>query len=312
MGVAIMIYHGIEELIGNTPLVELKRTRERFDLKAGIYMKMESYNPAGSAKDRIALRIIRSLEQSGKLKKGGTIIESTSGNTGIALAAIGHSRGYRVILVMPENMSGERIALMKGLGAEIVLTSAEGFMTEAKGKAIELEASIPGSVRIGQGSNDENPLAHFETTGPEIWEALEGKVDIFVSAIGTGGTITGTGRFLKQQDPDIRIAGIEPAASPILNGGKPGPHKIQGIGPTAPSAVLDTSIYDEIIDVTDEDAVRYARELAFSEGLFGGMSTGAALCGVLELASRPENHGLNIVFISTDSGERYISSGLYS
>ncbi len=307
----LRVYDGIEDLVGGTPLVRLSRLEKKLNVTARLYSKMESYNPAGSAKDRIALRIIKEYERTGVLKEGGTIIESSSGNTGIGLAAIGTARGYRVIIVMPENMSEERIALMRGYGAEVVLTSAAGFMPEARQKAIELEKEIAGAVRVGQGSHPDNPEAHYLTTGPEIWDALNGAIDAFIGTVGTGGTLTGIGRYLREKNPDVGIFAVEPEASPVLNGGKAAPHRIQGIGPPRPSEVLDQGLYDEVFDISDEDAFKYARLFARTEGLSVGISSGAALCAAVRLGLRNKWKGRSIVFVSPDSGERYLSGGIY-
>ena len=301
----------IDELIGHTPLLELSNTEKTAALKATVLAKLEYLNPAGSAKDRVALAMINDAENRGVLKEGGTIIEPTSGNTGIGLACIAAARGYRAIIVMPDSMSAERITLMKAYGAEVVLTPGELGMAGAIAKAQELAAQLPGSFIAGQFENPANAKAHYDTTGPEIWADTEGNVDIFVAGIGTGGTITGTGRFLKEQNPHIRIVGVEPAGSPVLSGGQPGKHGLQGIGAGFIPQVLDTAVYDEILAVTEEQAYAAARALAAREGILVGISSGAALHAALALASRPENTGKTIVVLLPDTGERYLSTAMF-
>lgn len=305
------IYHSILELIGKTPLVELERYEKKKELPATILAKLEFFNPNGSVKDRIALSMIEAKEESGELKAGGTIIEGTSGNTGIGLAAIGAAKGYNVKISMPDNVSIERRTLLKSYGAEIYLTPGELNMAGAGAKAQELLESTDNAVVIGQGGNPNNPGAHYKTTGPEIWEDTDGKVDIFVAAAGTGGTISGTGRFLKEKNSDIKIIAVEPTGSAVLNGGEPGPHKIQGIGGGAIPPVTDVSLFDEVIDVTDDEAYEAARELPRIEGFSIGISAGAALHAATLLAKRPENKGKNIVVIFADNGDHYLSGDLY-
>lgn len=305
------IYRNITELVGNTPILELTHLEKQNHTVANLFAKLECYNPGGSVKDRIALNMIEAAEREGILKPGGTIIESTSGNTGIGLAAIAAAKGYKAIICMPENMSKERVSILKGYGAEVVLTPAVDYMEGSNKKAEEIAASTENSFLVGQGFNPNNPAMHIKTTGPEIWEDLDGKVDIFLAAVGTGGTITGTGKFLKSKNPDIEIICVEPAASPVLSGGKPGVHKIQGIGPVVPCEVLDQSIYKEVITVTDEDAYETSRNCAKTEGMSIGISAGAILWAAIQVAKREENKGKNIVFVFPDKGERYLSSGLY-
>ena len=305
------IYHGILELIGHTPLVELDRYEAEEGIEAHLLAKLEAYNPAGSVKDRPALNMIEAAEAEGRLKPGGTIIEGTSGNTGIGLAAIGAAKGYQVKICMPDNVSVERRTIMKSYGAEVYLTPGELSMAGAGAKAAELLEQTENAVVIGQGANPNNPGAHYKTTGPEIWEDTDGKIDILVAASGTGGTISGAGKYLREQNPEIRIVAVEPLGSPVLNGGEHGPHKIQGIGggPTPP--VTDTSLFDEVIDVSDEDAYLYTNKLPRVEGISIGISSGAALYAATLVAKRPENKGKNIVVIFPDSGDRYLSSGVY-
>lgn len=306
-----MIYKNITELVGNTPILELTHLEKQNNTAANLFAKLECYNPGGSVKDRIALNMIEAAEREGKLKPGGTIIESTSGNTGIGLAAIAAAKGYQAIICMPENMSKERVSILKGYGAEVVLTPAADYMEGSNRRAEEIAADTDNSFLVGQGFNPNNPAMHIKTTGPEIWKDLNGKVDIFLAAVGTGGTITGTGKFLKSKNPDVEIICVEPAASPVLSGGKPGVHKIQGIGPVVPCQVLDQSIYSEIITVTDEDAYETSRNCARTEGMSIGISAGAILWAAIQVAKREENRGKNIVFVFPDKGERYLSSGLY-
>lgn len=305
------VYHNITELVGNTPILQLQRLEEKYETKAHLFAKLECYNPGGSVKDRIALNMIEAAERDGKLKPGGTLIESTSGNTGIGLAAIAAAKGYKAIITMPENMSKERVSILKGYGAEVILTPAADYMEGSNRRAEELAQEIENSFLVGQGSNPNNPAMHIKTTGPEIWQAMEGKVDIFLAAVGTGGTVTGTGTYLRSKNPDIQIIVAEPDASPVLSGGKPGAHKIQGIGPVVPCQVLDQTIYNEVIRVTDDDAYNTARICARTEGMSIGISAGAILWAAIETARRPENEGKNIVFVFPDKGERYLSSGIY-
>ena len=306
------IAKSLTELIGKTPLLELSNYENKNNLKAKIVAKLEYFNPAGSVKDRIALAMIDDAEKSGKLKAGSVIIEPTSGNTGIGLASVAAARGYRIILTMPETMSVERRVLMKAYGAEIVLTEGAKGMKGAIAKAEELAAEIPGSFIPGQFINPANPAIHKATTGPEIWEDTDGKVDIFVAGAGTGGTVTGVGEYLKSKNPKVKVVVVEPADSPVLSEGRPGPHKIQGIGPGFVPGVLNTSVYDEIITVQNADAFAVAREIASDEGLLVGISSGAATWAAAELAKRPENAGKTIVVILPDTGERYLSTALFA
>lgn len=305
------IYTASEELIGRTPLMELCRMERAHNLHARLLAKLECFNPGGSAKDRVAKAMLDDAEARGLLKPGATIIEPTSGNTGIGLAAVAAVRGYRAIIVMPDTMSLERQKLMTGYGAELVLTpGAEGMLGSIR-KAQELAASIPGSFIPDQFNNPANAQAHFNTTGPEIWTDTDGHVDIFVAGVGTGGTITGVGRYLKQQNPDVKIVAVEPAASPLLSGGKAGPHGLQGIGANFIPTVLDQSIPDEIMPVWEEDAYAAARELGRLEGLLVGITSGAALFAAKTLAAKPENAGKTIVALLPDTGERYLSTPLF-
>ena len=306
------ISKSLTELIGKTPLLELSNYEKKNDLKAKIISKLEYFNPAGSVKDRIALAMIEDAEKSGKLKEGSVIIEPTSGNTGIGLASVAAARGYRIILTMPETFSVERRILMKAYGAEIVLTEGSKGMKGAIARAEELAAEIPNSFIPGQFTNPANPAVHKATTGPEIWEDTNGKVDIFVSGAGTGGTVTGAGEYLKSKNPNLKVVVVEPADSPVLSEGRPGPHKIQGIGPGFVPAVLNTSVFDEIITVKNEDAFATGREIAKEEGLLVGISSGAAAWAATELAKRPENAGKTIVVILPDTGERYLSTALFA
>lgn len=306
------IYASMEELIGRTPLLELGRMEKKLDLNARLLAKLEFRNPAGSAKDRVALSIIRDAVKRGVLKEGSVIIEPTSGNTGIGLAAVAVPMGYRTIIVMPETMSMERRLLMKAYGAELVLTDGSKGMAGAIQKAEELAAEIPGSFIAGQFENPANPAAHYAATGPEIWEDTDGKVDIFVAGVGTGGTISGTGRFLKEKNPNVRIVAVEPASSPVLSGGKAGAHGLMGIGAGFVPKALDTAVYDQIIRVTEEDAYRAGRQLVQMEGILTGISSGAALWAALELARQPENQGKTIVALLPDSGERYLSTPMFA
>ena len=305
------ICRSVGELIGKTPLMELCNTEKKLALEATVLVKLEGMNPAGSAKDRVALSMINDAEARGILQPGGTIIEPTSGNTGIGLACLAAARGYRAIIVMPDSMSPERIKLMQAYGAQVVLTPGAAGMAGAIAKAEALAAEIPGSFVAGQFENPANAQAHYDTTGPEIWADTAGQVDLFVAGIGTGGTITGTGRYLKEQNPQIRIVGVEPALSPVLSGGEAGKHGLQGIGAGFIPKVLDTGIYDRIIPVTEEEAYAAARELGKNEGILAGISSGAALHAALTLAAQPENRGKTIVVLLPDTGERYLSTGLY-
>lgn len=305
------IYTSMEQLVGRTPLLELTRLERELGLKARVLAKLECFNPAGSVKDRVGLAMIRDAEEQGRLKPGGTIIEPTSGNTGIGLAAVAAVRGYRAIIVMPDSMSMERRLLMTAYGAELVLTEGAKGMAGAIQKAEELAADIPGSILAGQFVNPANPEAHYRTTGPEIWQDTEGHVDVFVAGVGTGGTITGVGRYLKEQDPGVRVVAVEPADSPLLSGGTAGPHGIQGIGANFVPSVLDTGIYDEIFPVTTGQAYEAGRLLGRREGVLAGISSGAALWAALELARRPENEGKTIVALLPDTGDRYLSTDLF-
>lgn len=301
------VLNNITEAIGNTPLVQLKGVESKHSLNAHLYAKVEGFNPAGSVKDRIAYSMIVDAVKSGKLKVGSTIIEPTSGNTGIGIAMVGVSLGFRVILVMPETMSAERRSLMKIYGAELVLTEGSKGMSGAIAKANELQKEIPNSIILGQFVNKANPKAHFEHTGPEIYSALDGNVDVFVAGIGTGGTITGVGHYLKQKNPNIKVIAVEPEGSPVLSKGTKGSHKIQGIGAGFVPEILDTTVYDEIITVSDENAINTAREVCGTEGIFVGISSGASLYAALEIAKRSEYSGKNIVALFPDNGDRYFS-----
>ena len=305
-------FTSVEQLIGNTPLLELTNIEKEEGLGARVFAKLEYLNPAGSAKDRIGKAMIDDAEASGKLKPGSVIIEPTSGNTGIGLACVGGVRGYRVIIVMPDTMSMERRLLMKAYGAELVLTEGAKGMKGAIEKAEELAAEIPGSFIPGQFDNPANPAAHKATTGPEIWRDLDGKVDVFVAGVGTGGTLTGTGAYLKEKNPAVKIVAVEPADSPLLGGGKAGAHELQGIGANFIPAVLDTKIYDEVIAVTSEDAFAAGRQLGRREGVLVGISSGAAAWAAVQLAKRPENQGKNIVVLLPDTGDRYLSSRMFA
>ena len=306
------IYTSIEQLIGRTPLLEMKALEKEFDLKARLLCKLEYFNPAGSAKDRAAKAMIDDAERRGILKPGATVIEPTSGNTGIGLAVIAASRGYRAVIVMPDSMSRERQLLMTAYGAELILTPGSEGMTGAIRKADELAAEIPGSIVAGQFVNPANAMAHYETTGPEIWEDTDGQVDAFVAGVGTGGTITGTGRYLKEKNPAVRVIAVEPTGSPVLSGGEAGTHDLQGIGGGFIPDVLDTSIYDEIICVTDEEAYRMGRLIARKEGALVGISSGAALHAAVELCKREEYAGKTVVALLPDTGERYLSTKMFA
>ena len=303
------IYGSAAELIGGTPLLELKNLGK--GLNARLLAKLECFNPGGSAKDRVALAMILDAEKSGKLTPGSVIIEPTSGNTGIGLAAVASSRGYRCIIVMPDSMSMERQILMTAFGAELVLTPGKDGMSGAIAKAEELAASIPGSFIPDQFNNPANPAAHYATTGPEIWRDSDGQIDIFVAGVGTGGTITGVGRYLKEQNPNIKVVAVEPAGSPLLSGGKAGSHGLQGIGANFIPGVLDTGIYDEVIPVTENEAFATGRELGRKEGVLVGISSGAALFAAIELAKHPENAGKTIVALLPDTGDRYLSTEMF-
>ena len=305
------IYTSVDQLIGGTPLLELCNLEKRLGLRAKVLAKLEYLNPAGSAKDRIGLAMINAAEREGKLRPGSVIIEPTSGNTGIGLASVAAARGYRVIIVMPETMSVERRILMKAYGAELVLTEGAKGMTGAIEKAEELAASIPGSFIPGQFVNPVNAEAHYQTTGPEIWRDTDGAVDVFIAGVGTGGTITGTGRYLKEQNPAVSVVAVEPKTSAVLSGGKAGPHGLQGIGAGFVPAVLDTGIYDEIIPVENEEAYAAGRLLGKCEGIVVGISSGAALHAAVELAKREENAGKTIVVLLPDTGDRYLSTPLF-
>ena len=306
------IYTSADQLIGGTPLLEITNTEKALGLKATVLAKLEYLNPAGSVKDRIAKRMIDDAEASGALKPGSVIIEPTSGNTGIGLASVAAARGYRAIIVMPETMSVERRQLMKAYGAELVLSEGAKGMTGAIAKADELAKEIPDSFIPGQFVNPSNPAAHVDTTGPEIWADTDGKVDIFVAGVGTGGTVTGVGAYLKEQNPTVQVVAVEPAGSPVLSKGTPGSHKIQGIGAGFVPDVLDTKIYDEIITVENEDAFAVGKEVGRSEGVLVGISSGAAVWAAIQLAKRPENKGKTIVALLPDTGDRYLSTPLFA
>ncbi|MBO7593865.1 MAG: cysteine synthase A [Salinivirgaceae bacterium] len=306
------IYKSADELIGHTPLLELSRIESAHKLQAKVIAKLEYFNPAGSVKDRIAKAMIEEAERAGKLKPGAVIIEPTSGNTGIGLASVAAARGYKAIIVMPETMSVERRQLMKAYGAEVVLSDGSKGMKGAIAKAQELAETTPNSFIPGQFVNPANPKAHFETTGPEIFEDTDGQVDIFVAGVGTGGTVTGVGKYLKSKKPGVKIVAVEPASSAVLSTGVPGPHKIQGIGAGFVPDVLDTKVYDEIIPVSNEDAFATGREVGRTEGVLVGISSGAALWAAIELAKRPENKGKNIVVLLPDTGDRYLSTSLFA
>ncbi len=306
-----MIYNSAIELVGRTPLVRLSAIKNKYDLGADIIAKLEYLNPQGSIKDRVAKNMILTAERDGRLTRGGTVIEATSGNTGIGLAFCAAVMGYRAIIVMPDNMSVERINIIKALGGEVVLTDSALGMAAAINKAEEIHNGMPNSIIAGQFTSAANPEAHYLTTGPEIYEDMDGKVDILVCGVGTGGTVSGVGNYLRSKNPDVKIIAVEPAASPYLTKGIAGAHKIQGIGAGFVPEILDTSVYDEVIAVTDDDAIRAARELGKSEGILCGISSGAALCGAVEVAKREENTGKSIVVIFPDSADRYYSTELF-
>ncbi len=306
------IYSSADQLIGKTPLLELTNIEKKYGLKARILAKVEYFNPAGSVKDRVAKMMLGDAEAAGILKPGSTIIEPTSGNTGIGLASIAAARGYKIIIVMPDTMSVERRQLMKAYGAELVLTPGAQGMSGAIAKAEELAREIPGSFIPSQFTNPSNPKAHLLTTGPEIWEDTDGNVDFFVAGVGTGGTITGVGRYLKSKNADIRVIAVEPASSPVLSQGHGGPHKIQGIGAGFVPEVLDTTVYDEIIPITNEAAFASGREIGRTEGILVGISSGAALNAAIQVAQRPENAGKTIVVLLPDTGDRYLSSQMFT
>lgn len=306
-----MIYNDFTELIGNTPMMRLDALAKREGAKANIIAKLEYFNPAGSVKDRVAFNMITEAEKSGKLKPGATIIEPTSGNTGIGLAAVGAARGYKVILTMPETMSVERRNLVKAFGAEVVLTDGSKGMSGAIEKANELKKSIYGAIIAGQFENPANPQAHYETTGPEIWRDTEGKIDVFVAGIGTGGTVSGVGKYLKEQNPDIKIIGVEPASSPVLTQGHGGAHKIQGIGAGFVPETLNRDVIDEVITCTDKAAYETGNKIAKAHGILVGISSGAAVWAAIEISKRPEFSGKNIVALLPDTGDRYLSTGMF-
>lgn len=305
------IKKSITELVGNTPLLELTHIEAEENIQATLLAKLESFNPAGSVKDRVAKAIIEDAEKTGRLKKGSVIIEPTSGNTGIGFASVATAKGYRTIIVMPETMSNERKMLIKAYGAELVLTEGSKGMKGASDKAEELSKEIPNSIIAGQFTNPINPKMHYDTTGPEIWSDTEGKVDYFVAGVGTGGTLSGVGKYLKEQNPNVKVIAVEPETSPLLSKGQAGPHKIQGIGANFVPETLDKDVYDEIIAVPNDEAILTARKAAKQEGFLIGISSGAALWAGKQLAARPENKGKNIVVIFPDGGERYLSTNLY-
>lgn len=306
------IYTSADQLIGKTPLLELGNIEKEFGLEARIIAKVEYFNPAGSVKDRVALSLINEAEKQGVLKKDSVIIEPTSGNTGIGLASVAAARGYRIIIVMPDTMSVERRQLMKAYGAELVLSDGSKGMTGAINKAKELAESIPNSFVAGQFVNPANPKIHEETTGPEIWDDTDGKVDYFVAGVGTGGTVTGVGHYLKKKNPGVKVVAVEPKSSPVLSEGKSGPHKIQGIGAGFVPSILDTKVYDEIITVENEDAFAVGKEIGKKEGILVGISSGAAVWATIQIAKRPENKGKNIVVLLPDTGDRYLSTPLFA
>lgn len=306
------IYTSADQLIGRTPLLELTHLEQEYGLKAKLYAKLEYFNPAGSVKDRVAKMMLDDAEKEGKLTKDSVIIEPTSGNTGIGLASVAAARGYRIIIVMPDTMSVERRQLMKAYGAELVLSEGAKGMKGAIAKANELAEEIPNSFIPGQFVNPSNPKAHYETTGPEIWDDTEGKVDYFVAGVGTGGTVTGVGKYLKEKNPAVKVVAVEPATSAVLSTGVAGAHKIQGIGAGFVPEILDTTIYDEIIPVANEDAFALGKKIGTSEGVLVGISSGAAVWAALEVAKRPENEGRNIVVLLPDTGDRYLSTPLFA
>ena len=306
------IYKSITELVGKTPLLEIVNYEKKNNLKAKIFAKLEYFNPAGSVKDRIAKAIIEDAEEKGLLKEGATIIEPTSGNTGIGLSAIATAKGYRMIVTMPDTMSVERRNLIKAYGPELVLTEGAKGMKGAIARAEELNQEIPGSIIAGQFVNPANPQAHFKTTGPEIWEDLDGNVDVFIAGVGTGGTVSGVGKYLKSKNPNVKIIAVEPAASPVLSKGVAGPHKIQGIGAGFVPKTLDTSIYDEVFAVENDDEFKTGKEFAKIEGVLVGISSGAALYAASQIAQRKENEGKNIVVLLPDTGDRYLSTPMFA
>lgn len=305
------VYKSVTELVGRTPLLEVENIEKEMDLKARVLVKLEYFNPAGSVKDRVALNMITEAEKAGKIKAGATIIEPTSGNTGIGLASIAAARGYKAIFVMPETMSIERRKLLLGYGAQIVLTEGAKGMKGAIERAAELEKEIDNAIVLGQFVNEANPAAHYQTTGPEIWEDTDGTVDIFIAGAGTGGTVTGTGRYLKEKKTSVKVIAVEPAGSPVLSGGQPGPHGLQGIGAGFIPEILDTEIYDRVAQVTEKEAYAAARSLAAKEGILAGITSGAALHTAIEEAKKPENEGRTIVALLPDTGERYLSTPLF-
>ena len=305
------IFSSINSLIGNTPIVKLDRFKGAYNLSSNIFAKLEFFNPAGSVKDRVAAKMIEDAENDGKISRGATIIEPTSGNTGIGIAAVASAKGYNVIITMPDTMSAERIKIMEAYGAKVVLTEGSKGMTGAIEKAEELSRDIENSIILGQFTNPSNPGAHYETTGPEIWNDMDGNIDIFVSAVGTGGTISGVGKYLKERNPKIKIVAAEPLSSPVLSGGKAAPHKIQGIGAGFVPKTLDMDVIDEIVTVSNEDAYRFGADITKTEGILVGISSGAALAVAAELAKREENKNKNIVVILPDTGMRYLSTDGY-
>lgn len=306
------VYKAISDLIGNTPLVELTHIEEKEGLDASVVAKVEFFNPAGSVKDRIAKKMIEDAEKKGLIKPGATLIEPTSGNTGIGIASVAAAKGYKAIMTMPETMSVERRNLLKAYGAKVVLTDGKAGMKGAIAKAKELAATIPNSFIPSQFENPSNPQAHYESTGPEIWKDTEGKVDIFVAGVGTGGTVSGTGKYLKDQNPNVKVIAVEPATSPVLSQGYAGPHGIQGIGAGFVPNILDTSVYDEVFTVTNEQAYETGRLIAHNEGMLVGISSGAATYAAIQIAKRPENKGKTIVVLLPDTGERYLSTPMFS
>lgn len=306
------VYKAISDLIGNTPLVELTHIEEKEGLDASVVAKVEFFNPAGSVKDRIAKKMIEDAEKAGKIKPGATLIEPTSGNTGIGIASVAAAKGYKAIMTMPETMSVERRNLLKAYGAKVVLTDGKAGMKGAIAKAKELAATIPNSFIPSQFENPSNPQAHYESTGPEIWKDTEGKVDIFVAGVGTGGTVSGTGKYLKDQNPNVKVIAVEPATSPVLSEGHAGPHGIQGIGAGFVPNTLDTSVYDEVFTVTNEQAYETGRLIAHNEGMLVGISSGAATYAAIQIAKRPENKGKTIVVLLPDTGERYLSTPMFA